>query len=339
MAPGEPPVPKHGREASSSTIIPNTPKQTQSLLSLASHSTGDWFYFPSFRESLLRGKSLNRFSSFVTTGAEDWILKGASIDLTPKSSVIASPKNRATWYLGDGDVLERDEDDSTDTHTDRHFVESGPSWRTKLPTFRVMVHSPSKRISVIGGSYTIYHVTSIFVPSSKDEGSPEGRPASPTRITVHRRYSHFVFLHTVLSRNLPGIALPPLPEKQYAGRFSEDFVEARRGDLERYLSRIIRHPVARYAEVLTFFLSCENEIQWNRILPKFLNAPPAGAKFYARVFHPMFNLDMEEATQMVDRFERHVKAVDKGIQNMRSIYEKLRNSRLGMCPTAPNLNE
>jgi sorting nexin-9/18/33 len=36
-------------------------------------------------------------------------------------------------------------------------------------------------------------------------------------------------------------------------------VEARRGDLERYLARIVRHPLARYAEILTFFLSCESE--------------------------------------------------------------------------------
>ena len=50
-----------------------------------------------------------------------------------------------------------------------------------------------------------------------------------------------------------------LPEKQYAGRFSEDFVEARRGDLERYLNKIVRHPVVRYAEVLTFFLGCESD--------------------------------------------------------------------------------
>lgn len=61
-------------------------------------------------------------------------------------------------------------------------------------------------------------------------------------------------------RRLPGIALPPLPEKQYAGRFNDDFVEARRGDLERYINRVVRHPVARYAEVLTFFLGCEDEL-------------------------------------------------------------------------------
>ncbi|GJJ14963.1 hypothetical protein Clacol_009233 [Clathrus columnatus] len=323
MIPGESLLSGHDREGSSSTV---TPRQAEVPLPLEPHSTGEWFYFPSFRDSLLRGKSLNRFSSFVTTGAEDWILKGAPAE---QPSV---HRKRSTLYVNDDEDVERDEEDNPELQPDRHLIESGPAWKTKLPTFRIIVHSPSKRTSVIAGSYTIYRVTSIFL-SNTDEEHNGGRPPSPTRITVHRRYSHFVFLHTVLSRQLPGIALPPLPEKQYAGRFSEEFVEARRGDLERYLSRVIRHPIARYAEVLTFFLSCESEIQWNRLLPKFLNAPPAGAGFYAKVYHPMFNFDIQEATQTVNRFERHVKVVDRCVQNMRSVYEKVRNCRLEMSNT------
>lgn len=156
---------------------------------------------------------------------------------------------------------------------ERHYVEAGPSWRPKVPPFRVLVHSPSKRTSTLTGAYTVFTVTTAFDAlahsrrgSDASTSDPEvdldddAEPASPMRITVHRRFSHFVALHTALSRLLPGIALPPLPEKQYAGRFSEDFVEARRGDLERYINRVVRHPVARYAEVLTFFLGCESDV-------------------------------------------------------------------------------
>ena len=53
-----------------------------------------------------------------------------------------------------------------------------------------------------------------------------------------------------LAAFVPGLATPG----------SEDFVEARRGDLERYINRVVRHPVARYAEVLTFFLGCESDV-------------------------------------------------------------------------------
>lgn len=254
-----PPVQAHRRVRTNSngSLTPrNTPKPGNATLPLQPQTTGEWSYFPSFRQSLLGGKSLNRFSSFVTTGAEDWVLKGISADLPAEATQMQ------THRLQDNDEEEEDEDTKDKAQLlrqpDRHFVDSGPAWKPKLPIFRVIVHSPSKRSSGISGSYTVYLVTSIFfLPKSQETLDHE--PDSPIRITVHRRFSQFVFLHTVLSRRLPGIALPPLPGKQYAGRFSDEFVEARRGDLERYLSRVIRHPVARYTEVLTFFLGCESE--------------------------------------------------------------------------------
>ena len=147
---------------------------------------------------------------------------------------------------------------------DKHFVDAGPSWRQKVPPFKVLVHSPSKRASTLSGAYIVYSVSSLFhvptsEPSDAESANSVNSSPNPSRITVHRRFSHFSMLHTALTRRLPGIALPPLPEKHYSGRFSDDFVEARRGDLERYLARIVRHPIARYAEILTFFLSCESE--------------------------------------------------------------------------------
>ena len=211
---------------------------------------------------MLGGKSLNRFSSFVTTGAEEFVLQGGSTD----SSGTHPPR----------DPTQVDDDAKRESvlghlaEAERHFVEAGPSWRAKVPPFRVLVHSPNKRTSTLSGAYTMYAVTSVFGALSHSRSSsdasdgeagedPDAEPPEPMRITVHRRFSHFVALHTALTRLLPGIALPPLPEKQYAGRFSDDFVEARRGDLERYINRVARHPVARYAEVLTFFLGCESD--------------------------------------------------------------------------------
>jgi sorting nexin-9/18/33 len=110
----------------------------------------------------------------------------------------------------------------------------------------------------------MYQVTSFFTSDpflfTAKETQLTGLPTDALRrVTVHRRFSHFISLHTVLTRNLPGIVLPPLPGKQYAGRFNDAFVEARRSDLEKYLSRLVRHPVVRYAEVLITFLSCESD--------------------------------------------------------------------------------
>ena len=250
------------------SITPRGSPQSSSpqLPPIFPQNTGEWRgAFPSFRQSILGGKSFNRFSSFVTSGAEEFVLKGTPADVVlsnepfPKhekdasDATIDEEENRALNRLGMGE-------------TDRHFVDAGPAWKEKLPPFRVIVHSPSKRASLLSGAFTVYSVTSLFyAPFDVDETRGPALdystpPASPTRITVYRRFSHFVILHTALTRRLPGIALPPLPEKQYSGRFSEDFVEARRGDLERYIDRIVRHPVARYAEVVTLFLGCESDL-------------------------------------------------------------------------------
>lgn len=244
-----------------------SPTRKHEALPIVPQNTGEWRNaFPNFRQSLLGGKSLNRFSSFVTSGAEEWVLKGSAADtaITPppgsghekdiSTDSIDEEENNRLSRLGLGEA-------------DRHFVDAGPAWKPKIPPFRVLVHSPSKRTSTLSGAFTIYSVTSLFQPemSVSEEVSGYDTP-SPTRITVHRRFSHFVILHTALTRRLPGIALPPLPEKQYAGRFSDDFVEARRGDLERYIGRITRHPVARYAEVVTFFLGCESDTVGPRLV-------------------------------------------------------------------------
>jgi len=226
--------------------------------------------FPSFRQSLLGGKALNRFSSFVTSGAEAYVLKGAG------NSVVTSDNPPSSHGKGSSDsTIDEEEHDRLNRlglgEADRHFVEAGPAWKEKSPPFRVLVHSPSKRSSTFSGAYTVYSVTSLFHPPSSvagekpivnddsQTGVPEVPGSAPSHVTVYRRFSHFVILHAALSRRLPGLALPPLPEKQYTGRFSQDFVEARRGDLERYIGRLVRHPVARYAEVVTFFLGCEND--------------------------------------------------------------------------------
>ncbi|KAJ7461859.1 hypothetical protein B0H11DRAFT_2056357 [Mycena galericulata] len=321
----------HQRDASSSSITPRGSLTSQEIVP---QHTGEWrAAFPSFRQSLLGGKSLNRFSTFVTSGAEEWVLKGTPADALVSEEVVSGHEKG-----GSSDSTDSDEADEENNRlnrlgmgeADRHFVDASLAWKTKLPPFRVLVHSPSKRTSTLSGAFTVYSVTSLFHHPPSSNGDSDEPPPSPTRITVHRRFSHFVILHTALTRRLPGIALPPLPEKQYAGRFSEDFVEARRGDLERYIGRVVRHPVARYAEVVTFFLGCESDTEWKRLVPQHLAMPAAGPAFYARVFHPDFNVDAEDASAAVDRFDTHTRAVGKGVQGLRNIFGRVREARVEM---------
>ncbi|KAF7986303.1 hypothetical protein HWV62_35256 [Athelia sp. TMB] len=319
-----PPAPAQSQRRKEESTASLTPRGSVAV-PIVPQTTGDWRVFPSFRQSLLGGKSLNRFSNFVTSGAEEWVLKGSDAPLPPSQheklatdDSIADPEQRAS-RMGPGEA-------------DRHFVDVGPAWMTKLPPFRVLVHSPSKRSDSLTGAYTVYSVTSLFQPTPAlgEEDEEFAAPAEPARITVHRRFSHFVALHTALIRRLPGIALPPLPEKQYAGRFSDDFVEARRGDLERYIDRVVRHPVARYAEVVMFFLGCESDLEWKRQLPHHLSLPPAGPAFFSQVYHPAFNVDADEASETLDRFGSHTRAIGKGVQGLRNIFGRVREARVEM---------
>ncbi|KAG8711808.1 hypothetical protein FRC09_020397 [Ceratobasidium sp. 395] len=315
---------------------PATSPQPSESGPIRMQSTGESILTSSFnnlRQSVLGGRSLNRFSHFVTTGAEDWVLNGYQ----PPEDQSATPVGAHSKDASDATIDGSDMGASRITEADKHYVETGPAWKHKSPPFRVLVHSPSKCSSVTG-AYTLYSVTSLFQPDEKPSSAttspvPYLRPdlsPSSTRITVQRRFSHFAFLHTALSRKLPGIALPPLPAKQYAGRFQGEFVEARRNDLERWLARVVRHPVARYSEVLTFFLGCESDMEWKRLLPQHLKTMPAGPVFYAHVFHPEFNLDADDCLEVVDRFERHVRQVDARIDGLRAVMGQFREARNSM---------
>ncbi|KZT01051.1 uncharacterized protein LAESUDRAFT_739345 [Laetiporus sulphureus 93-53] len=322
------------KEASGSSITPRgSPSQGSQALPLVPQTTGEWF--PSFRRSLLGGRSLNRFSSFVTSGAEEWVLQGTGEEET--TLPFRHGREASEQSINEDDIGQP----QRSGETERHFVDAGPAWKSKIPAFRVLVHSPSKRSSVLTGPFTIYTLTSLFEPEhsthfrsasmlAADDDEEDDTPDAPTSITVQRRFSHFVVLHTALTRGLPGIALPPLPEKQYAGRFNDEFVEARRGDLERYINRVVRHPIARYAEVLTFFLGCESEAEWKKQLPRYLALPPKGPTFYAQIYHPAFNVDAEDASEAVERFVQHTRAVGKGVQWLRGIFGKVREARVEM---------
>lgn len=60
--------------------------------------------------------------------------------------------------------------------------------------------------------------------------------------SVVRRFSDFTWLHGELSKEFPGVIVPPLPDKQTVGRFSDEFIEARRRALEKFLQRVSTHP-------------------------------------------------------------------------------------------------
>ncbi|KAF0489518.1 PX-domain-containing protein [Gigaspora margarita] len=230
----------------------------------------------STRSSTLKKRQLNRFSWFVTTGVEEFIINGGQPLQNSNNS---------------------ENIDEEVTETDKHYIQGGPSWLEKSPSFKIMVHNPEKRIK-LGGvqEYTIFHVTSMF-----SEG---------VQITVERRFSQFEWLYNRLVNKFGAFVLPPLPEKQYSGRFNEEFIEKRRRALERFINRLARHPIIRYSEILTHFLSCNDDSEWRKREKQFENDKIIGHAFFHHVYHPEFNVDDGEI-DTIERFEAHARAMEK----------------------------
>jgi sorting nexin-1/2 len=82
--------------------------------------------------------------------------------------------------------------------------------------------------------------------------------SNATYSAVLRRYSDFLWLYERLHTERAGAVVPPIPEKQPVGRFSPQFVEERRVNLERFLRRVAVHPELADAQCLDTFLRADD---------------------------------------------------------------------------------
>lgn len=72
---------------------------------------------------------------------------------------------------------------------------------------------------------------------------------------VVRRYNDFVWLYEQLTLENEGYIIPPLPEKMAIGRFSAEFIEARRRGLEIFLNAVGKNLVLKKSKILKTFLT------------------------------------------------------------------------------------
>ncbi|GAA6064788.1 hypothetical protein JCM10212_004959 [Sporobolomyces blumeae] len=80
-----------------------------------------------------------------------------------------------------------------------------------------------------------------------------------------RRFQDFVFVRDALVKDFPACVVPPLPDKHrmeyvVGDRFSPDFIERRRVDLERFLQRLARHPKLSRTPLFQAFIE---STEWN----------------------------------------------------------------------------
>lgn len=221
-------------------------------------------------------KNFNRFSNFVKTGLECYILEGKAINVPLESMV----------------QIQFD-------------PELGIVWKSNSNPYTCAVTKHGKETKMKGlKTYISYDIT-----------------PSTSNIVVRRRYKHFDWLMQRLEEKFLFTPLPPLPEKQIAGRFQEDFVEHRRNLLQLWVNYITRHPVLSHCDVWWHFITCnttDDMKAWKLGKRKAEKDELVSANFFFSVeVNPNTTpLDQIKTSKQLDNFQRFVNKFDEAVKHM-----------------------
>ncbi|CAL4109410.1 unnamed protein product, partial [Meganyctiphanes norvegica] len=172
----------------------------------------------------------------------------------------------------------------------------GSQWRPYTHIFTCAISSPKKESKFHGiKSFIAYTV----LPSFSNQ-------------PVSRRYKHFDWLQERLSMKFSLIAIPPIPEKQIAGRFEDDLIEYRMTMLQSWMDRICRHPIIAQCEVFHHFVTCPNdEKKWKAGKRRAEQDKLVGANFYAAIERPEIPLDVPTTENRIDGYNRFFSQLDE----------------------------
>ena len=220
-------------------------------------------------------KNINRFSNFVKSGLESYILE-------PKA--IQAPLENIVHIQFDHDL--------------------GIVWKPNLNSYSCAVTKHGKETKMKGlKTYISYDIT-----------------PSTSNVVVRRRYKHFDWLLQRLEEKFIVTPLPPLPEKQIAGRFQEDFVEHRRNLLQLWVNYITRHPILSQCDVWWHFMTCSTDDMkgWKLGKRKAEKDELVGANFFfsVEVNPTSVPLDPVKTTKQLDNFQRFVSKFDEAVKHM-----------------------
>lgn len=226
-------------------------------------------------------------------------------------------------WIEEGDEFDNDLTDVTQTWD----VADGPVWqRARGAVYRVSIHDPvvvntaSERLHV---SYTLSTHFEVAVAESPEEKDV---------YAVARRFSDFVALDDLLRMRFfhPLVIVTPLPTKSEISfpstRTDPAFLARRARLLTDWLTDLCRHPVLGESEELKGFLVIEkrevspvaglsawcsysDEMFRQNLARHLLRITPASTGppqplFPARVYHPAFNVDAQDATALGSNFEQ-----------------------------------
>lgn len=144
----------------------------------------------------------------------------------------------------------------------------------KKEKIKISVSDPIKQISDhtylpgLTSSHYEYLITSVYSDSALS--------AEYRQVEVRRRFSDFMALADILDENQRGYFIFPRPSKgnfdaATSGRTEMEFIEFRRADLERYLSKLSEHPIISQVEEFKVFLTAQGSLcssfEWQQLQP------------------------------------------------------------------------
>ncbi|CAB3409646.1 unnamed protein product [Caenorhabditis bovis] len=215
-------------------------------------------------------KSINRFSNFVKSGMEAYVIG---------ESKYSSPPSEKHEIVSINGIIQ---------------------WKPIQQYYHCIVDKPKKESKLKGlKSFIAYSITS-----------------SLTNIQVSRRYKHFDWLHEQLSAKYSMIPIPPLPEKQVAGRYEEDLIDHRKHILQLWVNKICRHPVLSQSEVWLHFISATDEKDWKHGKRRAEKDEYVGGHFFNSITVPQQPLDTRLLDGQVERFLKSVKTSEEAMRVM-----------------------
>uniref|UniRef100_A0A6A7FZF0 Sorting nexin-18-like n=2 Tax=Hirondellea gigas TaxID=1518452 RepID=A0A6A7FZF0_9CRUS len=190
--------------------------------------------------------------------------------------------------------------------SERVYIDSdaeGVHWRPRSSPLTCTISSPKKESKFHGmKSFIAYTIT----PSS-------------TGVPVSRRYKHFDWLLERLQHKFPLTPIPPLPEKQIAGRFEDDLIEYRMTMLQSWLDRICRHPVLSQCQVFTHFIEAPNdEKAWKAGKRKAESDKLVGTNFYEAIQRPEESLELIITENRIEGQQQFFCRLDDAVKSLQS---------------------
>ncbi|KAG5377203.1 hypothetical protein BRARA_J02487 [Brassica rapa] len=150
---------------------------------------------------------------------------------------------------------------SDDTHSSDYSLSRSPSSSASSSDYiKITVSSPQKEqetsTSMLSGgsTYITYLITTRTNLPDYGGGS---------EFSVRRRFRDVVTLADRLAESYRGFCIPPRPDKSVVESQvmqKQEFVEQRRVALEKYLRRLVAHPVIRSSDEVKVFLRVEGKL-------------------------------------------------------------------------------